>query len=283
MKKQPDKGKITALYERLSHDDERAGESVSIENQKRILEDYAQKNGFTNIRHFTDDGVRGTTFKRPGLDAMLEEIRAGNVAIIILLWLISGEVRHAIKFALIFAMVLVVEYASLWIPNDTLKMMVSFLLFIVARSLSMVIMCLWMSAGLCVDDLITSLQNMHIPKGFTITVAVVFRYIPTIGREFRNINNTMKMRGIAFNAKNLFFQPGRTMEYALVPLIMRSIKVADDLSASAMTRGLDLQTKRTSYREVRLHLHDFLITVLFVALILVGRYLTPMLLEGRLL
>ena len=51
MKKQPDKGKITALYERLSHDDERAGESVSIENQQRILEDYAQKNGFTNIRH----------------------------------------------------------------------------------------------------------------------------------------------------------------------------------------------------------------------------------------
>lgn len=84
MKKQPDKGKITALYERLSHDDERAGESVSIENQKRILEDYAQKNGFTNIRHFTDDGVRGTTFKRPGLDAMLEEIRAGNVATVII-------------------------------------------------------------------------------------------------------------------------------------------------------------------------------------------------------
>ena len=43
MKKQPDKGKITALYERLSHDDERAGESVSIENQKRILEDYAKR------------------------------------------------------------------------------------------------------------------------------------------------------------------------------------------------------------------------------------------------
>ena len=84
MKKQPDNGKITALYERLSHDDERAGESVSIENQKRILEDYARKNGFTNIRHFTDDGVRGTTFKRPWLDAMLEEIRAGNVATVII-------------------------------------------------------------------------------------------------------------------------------------------------------------------------------------------------------
>ncbi len=84
MKKQTEKDKLTALYERLSHDDERAGESVSIENQKRILEDYARKNGFTNIRHFTDDGIRGTTFKRPGLDAMLDEIRAGNVATVII-------------------------------------------------------------------------------------------------------------------------------------------------------------------------------------------------------
>ena len=84
MKKQEETGKITALYERLSHDDERAGESVSIENQKRILEEYARKNGFHRIRHFTDDGVRGTTFKRPGLDEMLEEIRAGNVATVII-------------------------------------------------------------------------------------------------------------------------------------------------------------------------------------------------------
>lgn len=84
MKKQTEKDKLTALYERLFHDDERAGESVSIENQKRILEDYARKNGFTNIRHFTDDGIRGTTFKRPGHDAMLDEIRAGNVATVII-------------------------------------------------------------------------------------------------------------------------------------------------------------------------------------------------------
>ena len=84
MKKQQEREKITALYERLSRDDERSGESVSIENQKSILEDYARKMGFTNLRHFTDDGVSGTTFKRPGLDAMLEEIRAGNVATVII-------------------------------------------------------------------------------------------------------------------------------------------------------------------------------------------------------
>ena len=83
MNKQPKNG-ITALYERLSKDDELKTDSVSIAHQKQILEDYARKNGFQNIRHFTDDGVRGTTFRRPGLDAMLEEIKAGNVSTVII-------------------------------------------------------------------------------------------------------------------------------------------------------------------------------------------------------
>jgi len=78
MNKQATNGKTTALYERLSKDDEQKNESVSIAHQKQILEDYARKNGFQNIRHFTDDGVRGTTFKRPGLDAMLEKIKVGK-------------------------------------------------------------------------------------------------------------------------------------------------------------------------------------------------------------
>lgn len=54
--------KITALYERLSHDDELQGESNSIYNQKRLLEEYAKRNGFSNIKHFTDDGISGTRF-----------------------------------------------------------------------------------------------------------------------------------------------------------------------------------------------------------------------------
>jgi len=75
--------KITALYSRLSRDDEQNGESNSITNQKKILEDYAKKNGFTNLRHFSDDGVSGTTFERKGFQAMLAEIEAGNVAVVI--------------------------------------------------------------------------------------------------------------------------------------------------------------------------------------------------------
>lgn len=77
------RSKITALYERLSRDDEQQGESNSIINQKKYLEDYARNNGFLNLRHFTDDGYTGTNFKRPGFTAMMSEVNAGNVGTII--------------------------------------------------------------------------------------------------------------------------------------------------------------------------------------------------------
>ena len=75
--------KITALYERLSRDDEMQGESNSIKNQKEYLEDFARKNGFRNIRHFTDDGVSGITFEREGFQKMIAEVEAGNVDTVI--------------------------------------------------------------------------------------------------------------------------------------------------------------------------------------------------------
>lgn len=76
--------KINALYERLSSEDDLQGESNSIVNQKKLLEDYARKNGFKNTCHFTDDGVSGTRFDRQGLNEMLEEIEAGNVEAVII-------------------------------------------------------------------------------------------------------------------------------------------------------------------------------------------------------
>ena len=73
------KQKITALYERLSRDDELQGESNSISNQKKLLEEYAAQQGFTNCVHFTDDGISGTCFDRPGFLDMMRQVEAGNV------------------------------------------------------------------------------------------------------------------------------------------------------------------------------------------------------------
>lgn len=81
MKRQSDK--ITALYERLSRDDELQGDSNSIVNQKAMLEKYAKENGFKNLQHFTDDGYSGTNFNRPAWQELISLVDEGKVGTVI--------------------------------------------------------------------------------------------------------------------------------------------------------------------------------------------------------
>ena len=83
MNKQPEQQEITALYERLSRDDELSGDSNSIINQKKLLENYAKEQGFSNLRHYTDDGWSGTNFERPDWKRLLNDIEDGLVVCVI--------------------------------------------------------------------------------------------------------------------------------------------------------------------------------------------------------
>lgn len=74
---------ITALYERLSRDDDLNGESNSIVNQKRYLQNYADEHGFTNCKHYTDDGWSGGNFDRPGWKSLIADVEAGKVGVIL--------------------------------------------------------------------------------------------------------------------------------------------------------------------------------------------------------
>lgn len=74
---------ITALYERLSHDDELQGESNSIINQKKLLTQYSKDHGFNLIKHYTDDGISGTRFDRPGFIEMMNEVKSGEISTVI--------------------------------------------------------------------------------------------------------------------------------------------------------------------------------------------------------
>ena len=81
---------ITALYARLSKDDEQQGESLSIENQKRILETFARDNGFLNCRFFVDDGWSGANFQRPGFMEMMDCVESGEVKCVITKDVVEG-------------------------------------------------------------------------------------------------------------------------------------------------------------------------------------------------
>ena len=81
--KQNNKDYIVGMYVRLSRDDERAGESLSIENQKAILNEYIEKQGFTLYDIYVDDGISGTTFERPSVQRLLDDAKTGVINTII--------------------------------------------------------------------------------------------------------------------------------------------------------------------------------------------------------
>ena len=76
-------GKITAIYCRLSRDDEQAGESNSIVNQKAILKKYAKEQGFRNIQFFVDDGFSGANFNRPEWQRMIAMVESDQIGVLL--------------------------------------------------------------------------------------------------------------------------------------------------------------------------------------------------------
>ncbi len=203
-----------------------------------------------------------------------------NYALIILLYLLRKLWKSALKVSFLFISFILIEYLVALIPLKELSSALGMIMFFLQRMSVFFVMGAWMSTNLRISDFVTSMQNMHLPKGIIITLAVVFRYLPTLREEFRYITNTMKLRGVGINIKNILFHPLKTSEYAIVPLIIRSITIADELAASAMTRGLDLETERTSYRFVRLIGWDVLFTLLIITTVVGGLTVNSILHRG---
>lgn len=119
-------------------------------------------------------------------------------------------------------------------------------------------------------QLICGLQKWHCPKVLIVSVAVILRFFPTIAEEFRSIKSAMLVRGIPLNIKNSILHPAATTEFVLVPLISRLSIVSDELSAAALTRGIEATQQRTSYYELKIGWADVALFILLFLLLLVA-------------
>ncbi len=181
---------------------------------------------------------------------------AALASLIILLWF--RQIKTALRFSAIFLAVLAFSYLSSFWEGEVLGMVLGMLTFLILRMIPVLMLGSWLVKTTKINDFIASMEKMKLPASVIIPLAVTLRFMPTIQTEFRFIKNTMKMRGISLSLGSIVKRPLMTTEYAMVPLLMRSIKVADELSASALTRGLGSHQKRTSYRDVRLNRNDIL-------------------------
>ncbi|MCR5215268.1 MAG: energy-coupling factor transporter transmembrane protein EcfT [Eubacterium sp.] len=116
-----------------------------------------------------------------------------------------------------------------------------------------------------VGRLIACLDKLRIPRTATISLAVMFRFMPTVKMEYGAIRRAQKYRGLGVTFKGTFFKLHKLFEYTIVPLLIRTTKVADELTASAEVRGVKLEGAYNSYYEVRMKAMDWIMLV--VALI----------------
>ncbi|KNZ40236.1 hypothetical protein AKG39_18685 [Acetobacterium bakii] len=108
-----------------------------------------------------------------------------------------------------------------------------------------------------VSEFIAAFQKAHLPMGFIIPFAVMVRFVPTVKEEYRAIVQAMSYRGIPMGVKAVLFKPFMTLEYVMVPLLISSAGVMDELAAAAMTRGLDRDSVRSNLADVKLRLPDY--------------------------
>ncbi|MCT4562707.1 MAG: energy-coupling factor transporter transmembrane protein EcfT [Maledivibacter sp.] len=118
------------------------------------------------------------------------------------------------------------------------------------------------------NEFITAMKRWHVSENLIIPVTVVFRFIPTIQEEYRFITDAMRMREIQLGTKKFYQNPGVFLEYRLIPLMISIVKIGEELSAAALTRGLGSSVKRTNIAIIGFGIYDGLIFAISILLLI---------------
>jgi len=148
-------------------------------------------------------------------------------------------------------------YAQMTLQHDLTmtESVVALMLYIITKILPTVILARYIIKTTRVSEFLTAMNRLHVSDKLTIPISVVFRFFPTIAEEYRSINDAMRMRGVEMGAK----KATESIEYRMVPLIASCSMIGEELSAAAMTRGLDVGQKRSCIWNIRLRIQDYVI------------------------
>ena len=179
--------------------------------------------------------------------------------------------KTAGKYLFLYLACFVLERIALTTLSGLLSFVVLAITSIMTRFAPGIMTGAYLLSSTSVSEFIGSMERMHLTEKIIIPMSVIFRFFPTISEEYQAIRDAMKMRGIRFGGKNPFLM----VEYRLVPLMVSVVKIGDELSAAALTRGLGAPVKRTNVCQIGFHIQDMiavLLCALCFALFLMGQY-----------
>jgi energy-coupling factor transport system permease protein len=184
------------------------------------------------------------------------------VAVDVLIW-IFFDWRTSAKFlwgylgALFFLQLL----QKVYIP--VLSFLFPMILMVIIRVMPVYMSCSILVGKTPMNELLAALRKLHIPMIVLIPVAVMYRYIPTIRQEIVYVRESLVMRGLHSSVWKVLRHPVRSMEHFIIPLLFRSEKITEELSAATLCKGLSFERERTCCTDVKLEKEDYLYLLLF--------------------
>ena len=182
-------------------------------------------------------------------------IRLVLCAVPALLLLTSKQFVKAVSYIAVFSVFYAVQVYVLPHLTGILNFLVLFTTGFFCRILPSVAIAAYAVKTTTVSELISGMERIHMPKEVTIPLTVMFRFFPTVMDEAASINAAMRMRGIHIGGRNA----GKMLEYRLVPLMTCCVKIGEELSAAALTRGLGGEVRRTNICKIGFHVQDYIL------------------------
>ncbi len=179
---------------------------------------------------------------------------------------LCGKKWNAVKMSLLlgFAVYIRTCMEMQATGSTVIVTIISFLVTIFLYFFPMLVSLLIITQTTRVNQFLSAFQAMHIPTKIVIPIAVMFRFIPTVGEEWNGVRKAMAFRGMSLEPSAIIRHPVRTVEYILIPLLFSCISIMEELAAAALARGMDSSQQRTAYEPVRLKAYDYITIILFL-------------------
>ncbi|MFD3158171.1 energy-coupling factor transporter transmembrane component T [Haloimpatiens sp. FM7330] len=186
---------------------------------------------------------------------------------ILLLGILCGAYEFSLKMAITYFIILIIQMlGSIYLSGTCKIMIVSFSMFI-----RKIFPCGMLGGILIsttrVNEFMAAMNRIHMPKNIVISLTVMMRYFPMIGEDWGHIKDAMKMRDVSLSFRSLVVNPLQTIECMYVPLMMSASKISDELSAAAITRGIENPKLRTCLQKIHFSYVDIICTICFSILL----------------
>lgn len=192
------------------------------------------------------------------------------INMIILLGFLCGVYHFTFGFALVYFIFLGIDYISITMFNTGFANYIALFFRFIRKMVPCVMLSGILISTTRVNEFMVALSKIHVPKAVLIPLTVMLRYFPAIGEDTRKIRNAMKMRNLYPGFLGFIKKPMYTIECIYVPIMMSASRRADELSAAAVSRGIENPKQRTSLQEISFHTSDgicIVVAVLYVVFI----------------